>query len=54
MLKQVGTFLKSPLFPEDEDKTRKAGYANAIAIAFFAVIIVYETVIRLFLNYKGF
>lgn len=54
MLKQVGTFLKSPRFPEDEDKTRKARYANAIAIAFFVVIIFDEAVIRFFLNYKGF
>src|SRR5258705_982553 len=54
MLKQVCTFLKSPLFPEDEDKNRRARYDNEKAIAFFAVIIVYETGIRLFLNYKGF
>ena len=54
MLKQIGTFLKSPRFPEDEDKTRKARYANAIAIAFFAVILFDEAVIRFFLNYKGF
>ncbi len=54
MLKQVRSFLKSPIFPEDEDKTRKARYANAIAILFLAVIILYETVIRLFLHYAGF
>jgi GAF domain-containing protein len=54
MLKQVSTFFRPPLFPDDEDKTRKAKYANAIAIAFFAVIIVYETGIRLFIGYRGF
>ena len=54
MLKQIGTFLKSPLFPEDEDKTRKAKYANAIAIAFLGVITVYETVVRFFVGYTGF
>ncbi len=54
MFKQVSTFLKPPVFPEDEDKTRKAKYANAIAIAFTAVIIVYETGIRIILQYTGF
>jgi GAF domain-containing protein len=54
MLKQVRTFLKSPIFPEDEDKTRKARYANAIALAFFGVTIFYETAVRFFLNYTGF
>ena len=54
MLKQVGTFFKPPLFPDDEDKTRKARYANAIAIVFCAVIILYQTGIRLFLHYSAF
>jgi GAF domain-containing protein len=54
MLKQVATFFKSPLFPEDEDKTRKARYANAIALLFLVVIILYETGVRLFLHYAGF
>ena len=54
MLKQVATFFRSPLFPEDEDKTRKARYANAIALAFLGVTIFYETVVRFFLNYTGF
>ncbi len=54
MLKQILSFLKSPIFPEDEDKTRKARYANAIAILFLAVIILYEASIRLFLHYAEF
>jgi GAF domain-containing protein len=54
MLKKVATFLRSPLFPEDEDKTRKARYANAIAILFLTVIILYETVVRFLLHYAGF
>ena len=54
MLKKVLTFLSPPTFPEDEDKTRKAKYANAIAIVFTAVIIVYETGIRTILRYTGF
>jgi GAF domain-containing protein len=54
MLNEVVTFLKPPLFPEDEDKTRKAKYANAIAIVFFVVIIVYQISIRLFQHYTAF
>ena len=54
MLKQLATFFKAPLFPEDEDKTRKAKYANAIAIVFAAVILVYETGIRIILQYTAF
>jgi len=54
MLKQVGTFFKAPFFPDDEDKTRKARYANAIAILFLAVIILYETVLRFYLHYAKF
>ena len=54
MLKQVGTFLKPPVFPEDEDKTRKAKYANAIALAFLVVILLYETVARFLMRYTAF
>ena len=54
MLKQVSTFFRSPIFPDDEDKTRKARYANAIAMLFLAVIILYETVVRFLLHYAGF
>jgi len=54
MFKQVGTFFKPPVFPEDEDKTRKAKYANAIALAFLGVIIFYEGPVRIFLAYTGF
>jgi GAF domain-containing protein len=54
MLKQVGTFFRPPVFPEDEDKTRKARYANAIAMLFLTVIILYETVLRFLLHYAGF
>ena len=54
MLKQVRKFFTPPVFPQDEDKTRKARYANAIALAFLGVIIFYEIPIRIFLNYAGF
>jgi GAF domain-containing protein len=53
MLKQVRTIFAPPVFPGDEDKTRKARYANAIAIAFLAVVIVYETIVRILVNYTG-
>lgn len=54
MLKQVGTLFKAPFFPNEEEKTRKARYANAIAIAFLAVIVLYEVGVRIALNYRGF
>lgn len=54
MLQQVSTIFKPPHFPEDEDKTRKARYANAIAIAFLGVIVLYEAGIRLALDYTKF
>ncbi len=54
MLKQIGAFFKAPIFPDDEDKTRKARYANAIASVFVAVIILYESYIRFFRHYTAF
>lgn len=51
MLNQVRTFLRAPVFPEDEDKTRKARYAHAIALAFLGIAVIYEAGIRIFLNY---
>jgi len=54
MWKQLAAFFRAPVFPEDEDKTRRAKYANRIAIWFLVVIIVYEAGARLFLGYVGF
>ena len=54
MLNQVRTILRSPRFPEDEDKTRKARYSNAIALTFLVITILYETVYRVFVNYWDF
>jgi GAF domain-containing protein len=48
MLKRLGIFLKPPIFPEDEDKSRKALYAHWISLAFFVAVIAYELGIRLF------
>lgn len=46
MLKRVRTIFAPPFFPEDEDKTRKAGYANLIAFAFLGIALVYEAIVR--------
>lgn len=54
MLNYARTILNPPTFPDDEDKTRKARYANAIASTFLAITLAYETVIRAFLGYMGF
>src|SRR5215208_3694424 len=51
MLKQVSTIFKPPLFPKDEDKTRKASYANMIALAFLAIAIAFELWVRIVGNY---
>jgi len=53
MLNQALTILASPTFP-DEDKTRKARYANAIALTFLFITIAYQTIYRAFVNYWGF
>jgi hypothetical protein len=51
MLKQLGTFFLPPVFPEDEDKTRKARYAHIIALAFLAIAVGFELFVRLFAGY---
>jgi GAF domain-containing protein len=53
MLNQVRTLFIAPTFFDNEDKTRKARYANAIALAFLTITIVYEAVIRVFMNYRS-
>lgn len=53
MLKQAHTFFNPPVFPEDQDKTRKARYANAIAIVFFVVAVFYETIYRILVDNTG-
>lgn len=51
MLEQVRNIFLPPVFPRDEDKTRKARYANAIILAFLAIVIVFETFVRVSENY---
>jgi GAF domain-containing protein len=53
MLNEIRKFFAPPVFPKDEDKTRKARYANAITLAFLAVVIVFETLVRISVNYTG-
>ena len=53
MLDSFLNLIKPPVFPEDEDKTRKAMYANAIAIAFLIAVILFETYVRISENYTG-
>jgi GAF domain-containing protein len=42
MLKRVVTFFKPPVFPGDEDKTRKAFYAHVISLVLSVLILVYQ------------
>ena len=51
MFKRVSTFFAPPVFPEDEDKTRKAKYSHVIALAFVALVIAFETVVRFSVGY---
>jgi GAF domain-containing protein len=53
MLEQVRSFFRAPVFPQDEDKTRKARYTNAIAISFLWVVVFYETFVRILVRYFG-
>jgi len=42
MLKRMTKIFAPPVFPEDEDKTRKARYVNAIALTLIVIILGYE------------
>jgi GAF domain-containing protein len=42
MLKQMTSIFAPPIFPDDEDKTRKAKYANAIALTLLVLVLGYE------------
>jgi GAF domain-containing protein len=52
-MKRLRAFLAPPIFPEDEDKTRKARYANAISVTFIIVALGYEAAIRITRGYLG-
>ncbi len=53
MLSQLRTIFAAPTFSDNEDKTRKARYAHAIALTFLMLTIIYETVVRLLFNHKS-
>jgi GAF domain-containing protein len=42
MLKQVRAFFTAPIFPEDDDKTRKARYALRISLVLAGLILIYQ------------
>jgi GAF domain-containing protein len=42
MLKRVLSFFKPPVFPEDQDKTRKASYAHTISLVLSVLILLYQ------------
>lgn len=51
MLKQILAILRPPVFPRDEDKTRKAKYANVIVIVLLGGTIAFELALRFFWGY---
>ncbi len=56
MLKQLFKFfpaLAPPVFPEDEDKTRRAMYAHWIAFLFLGAVIAFEVWARVSEDYTG-
>ncbi|RPI91042.1 MAG: GAF domain-containing protein [Chloroflexi bacterium] len=54
MLKQLIKILAPPIFPDDEDKTRRALYANAITLFFLGIVIAVQAFLRLFQGYAAF
>lgn len=52
-MKRIRAIFAPPIFPEDEDKTRKARYANVIGVAFILVALGYEVAIRTTRGYLG-
>ena len=53
MLEKIRKLFAPPIFPEDEDKTRKARYANRIALALVVIIFGYEVAARLTGSYTS-
>jgi GAF domain-containing protein len=53
MLKRMTKIFAPPVFPEDEEKTRKARYANAIALTLIVIALGYEIVTRAIRGYTG-
>jgi GAF domain-containing protein len=53
MLKRMTKIFAPPVFPEDEDKTRKARYVNAIALTLIVIVLGYEIGARAIRGYTG-
>ena len=53
MLKSMTNIFAPPIFPEDEDKTRKAKYANAIALTLIVLVLGYEIGTRFIRSHIG-
>ncbi|HJR81164.1 MAG TPA: GAF domain-containing protein [Anaerolineales bacterium] len=51
MLKSLTKIFAPPIFPEDEDKTRKARYANAISLTFIVIVLAFEIGTRALRSY---
>ena len=53
MLKRMTKIFAAPVFPDDEDKSRKARYANAIALTLIFIILGYEIGARTIRGYTS-
>src|SRR5687767_2166465 len=53
MLKRIMRMFAPPVFPEDDDKSRKARYANAIALTLIVIVLGYEIGTRALRSYTG-
>jgi GAF domain-containing protein len=53
MLKRMTKLFAPPVFPGDEDKTRKARYVNAIALTLIVIVLGYEIGARAIRGYTG-
>ena len=53
MLKRMTKIFAPPVFPGDEDKTRKARYVNAIALTLIVIVLGYEIGARAIRGYTG-
>jgi GAF domain-containing protein len=53
MLKHGHTLFSPPVFPGDDDKTRKARYSHVIAFALLALVLAFETIVRTFVGYTS-
>ena len=53
MFRSLLTFFAAPVYPDNDDKTRKSRYANAISLAFMVIVLGYEIGTRASRSYAG-